>query len=42
MQVEVINKKKSASKVRVMTIDGGAHAVEDYTQIDVVLEFTYG
>jgi len=42
MFVEVANKKKIACKVLVKTIDGGAKSSEDYTKVDMILEFKYG
>ena len=42
MQAEVINKKNIEGKVRVMTLDGGAHAGEDYSKVDIIIEFSIG
>jgi len=42
LKVFIINKKKSAGKIRVRTIDADAVAGEDYNAVDKVLEFKAG
>lgn len=38
----VLNKKKKPGQVRVMTVDGGAKAGDDYGMVDKVLTFAEG
>jgi len=42
LRVIVVNKKKSAGRVRVKTIDADAKAEEDYGAVDKVMEFKSG
>lgn len=42
ISVMVINKKKTAGRVRIMTVDAEAKAGGDYEKIDEVLEFNKG
>lgn len=42
IQIKVLNKKKTAAKVRVASIDAEAKAGDDYEAIDEVLEFKSG
>lgn len=42
MQIMILNKKKVAGSVRVLTIDAEAKAGEDYNAVDEVLQFKDG
>ena len=42
VEVEVLNKNKSAGNVFVITVDGGAHSGKDFKSVDTFLHFDYG
>jgi len=42
LQIMILNKKKVAGSVRVLTIDAEAKAGEDYNAVDEVLQFKDG
>jgi len=39
LNIQVLNKKKQAKSVRVMTIDAEARAGKDYETVDLVMDF---
>lgn len=42
LKIAVLNKKRTAGKVRVVTIDAEAKAGDDYEKVDEILDFKNG